>query len=264
MTMAPPTDDSLEGIYFKLQSEFDFTKHIGSLDATDEIAELCGIGADSHVLDVGCGVGMTATYLAKTVGCRAIGIDIRDQMIERARARAANEGVADRVEFRVGDACALPFEDETFDVVICESVIALVEDQSAVLDEIFRVLVPGGRVGLTEAAWVKPPTEELLDYLRRSFGHMQLHAPAGWGELVRAAGFEDVVVNAHEISAKTEARARMRRYGLGHMLRIWGHVLRALVTRPEYRAFLKEALSEPRELLEYWGYVVAIGQKPSH
>lgn len=253
--------DNLGDVYFEIQGELDFTKHPGALDATDAISELCRIGPDSRVLDVGCGVGMTPTYLAKTIGCHVTGIDIREAMIARSNERALREGVANNVSFRVADAAALPFGDDAFDVVMCESVLALVEDQSSVLAEMHRVLKPGGRLGVTEAAWMMPPTKELLTQLRQAFGHMEVHAPAGWRQLIEEAGFENVVVDAHEISIGSESLSRIRRYGLGHLLRAWGHMMKAMISEPQYRRLMKTAMQGPKSLLRYWGYVVLVADK---
>lgn len=254
--------DNLGEIYFKIQSELDFTKHVGALDATDEIRDLCQIGPGSHVLDVGCGVGMTAAYLAKTIGCHVTGIDLREGMIDRSNERAEREGVMDRVSFQVADAAALPFDDDAFDVVMCESVLALVKDQPRVLAEMRRVLKPGGRLGVTEAAWMKPPAEELVSQLKEAMGHMEVHSPAGWRELIQDAGFEKVVVDAHEVSVKSESLSRIRRYGLRHLLKTWGHLMKAMVSEPEYRWLMKTATKEPRTLLTVWGYIVAVAHKP--
>jgi ubiquinone/menaquinone biosynthesis C-methylase UbiE len=255
--------DNLGEIYFKIQSELDFTKHLGALDATDEIRNLCQIGPDCLVLDVGCGVGMTATYLAKTIGCHVTGIDLREGMIARSNERAEREGVTDIVSFRVADATALPFDDGAFDVVMCESVLALVEDQARVLAEMHRVLKPGGRVGVTEAAWMTLPTEELLNQLKSAFGHMEVHSPAGWRELIRDAGFANVAVDAHEISVKSESLSRIRRYGLGHLLKTWGHMMKAMISEPQYRRLMKTATRGPKDLLRYWGYIVAVANEPT-
>jgi SAM-dependent methyltransferase len=166
------------------------------------------------------------------------------------------------VSFRVADAAALPFEDDAFDVVMCESVLALVEDQRRVLAEMRRVLKPGGRLGVTEAAWMTLPTEELLNQLKSAFGHMEVHSPARWRELIEDAGFENVAVDAHEISVKSESLSRIRRYGLGHLLKTWGHMMKAMISEPQYRRLMKTATQGPKDLLRYWGYIVAVAHKP--
>ena len=88
----------LESVYFELQAMFGATKHAGGLRATRELIELCHVDKGKYVLDVGCGVGMTPCYLAERHGCRVVGVDLRESMIERARERAGREGVEDRVE----------------------------------------------------------------------------------------------------------------------------------------------------------------------
>ena len=62
--------------FFDFAAEVGFTKHIGGDKATEEMVELCQIGADSYVLDVGCGAGVTPTFIAKKYGCRVVGVDI--------------------------------------------------------------------------------------------------------------------------------------------------------------------------------------------
>jgi SAM-dependent methyltransferase len=90
--------------FFDFAAEVGLTKHIGGLEATEALIELCHIHRDSYVLDVGCGVGATPCYLAKKLGCRVVDVDISPKMVRRSRQRARRENVADRVESRVADA----------------------------------------------------------------------------------------------------------------------------------------------------------------
>lgn len=113
--------------YFDFIASIGITKHPGSMEATRQLVSLCRIGSGKYVLDVGCGVGVTPSYLAKTVGCRVVGVDLLDRMVEQSRGRAKTEGVEDRVEFRVADARELPFDDNLFDAVISESVNVFLE-----------------------------------------------------------------------------------------------------------------------------------------
>ncbi|MDI6888137.1 MAG: class I SAM-dependent methyltransferase [Methanocellales archaeon] len=83
---------------------------MGGLKATRELIELCHINKGKYVLDVGCGVGKTPCYVAKMYGCRVVGVDISERMVDRAKERAKREGVENRVEFRVADAQNLPFD----------------------------------------------------------------------------------------------------------------------------------------------------------
>ena len=126
--------------FFDYAAEVGLTKHIGGLEATDTIADLCHIEKGTYVLDVGCGVGATPCYLAHKYGCRVAGVDIVEKMVERSRERAKKMNLSDRVEFRVADAQELPFEDDCFDAVITESVTAFPKDKLKAV----RGVCPGG------------------------------------------------------------------------------------------------------------------------
>lgn len=107
--------------------------------------------AGDRVLDLGSGGGIDVLLSAKRVGPTgfAYGVDMTDEMLELARANAARAG-ATNVEFRKGTIEDLPFDDASVDVVISNCVINLSTDKSAVLAEMFRVLAPGGRVGVSD------------------------------------------------------------------------------------------------------------------
>ena len=85
---------------------------------------MCRSDPNSFILDVGCGVGITPCFLAKRYGCRVMGVDILAGMVERSKERVRREGLSHRVEIRQADAQDLPFEEDTFDTVMTESVTA--------------------------------------------------------------------------------------------------------------------------------------------
>ena len=134
----------------------------GETDGLPEEAVLASLGcgnplavADLHegerVLDLGSGGGIDVLLSARRVGPSrfAYGVDMTDEMLTLARANAAKAG-AGNVEFRKGEIEALPLPDASVDVVISNCVINLSTDKPAVLAEMFRVLVPGGRIGITD------------------------------------------------------------------------------------------------------------------
>jgi arsenite methyltransferase len=104
-----------------------------------------------RVLDLGSGGGIDVLLSARRVGSSgfAYGVDMTDEMLTLARANAARAGVTN-VEFRKGQIEALPLPDAAVNVVISNCVINLSTDKPAVLAEMFRVLVPGGRIGITD------------------------------------------------------------------------------------------------------------------
>jgi arsenite methyltransferase len=104
-----------------------------------------------RVLDLGSGGGIDVLLSARRVGPTgfAYGVDMTDDMLALARANAAKAG-ATNVEFRKGEIEVLPLPDAVVDVVISNCVINLSTDKPAVLAEMFRVLVPGGRIGISD------------------------------------------------------------------------------------------------------------------
>jgi arsenite methyltransferase len=109
------------------------------------------IDPGSVVLDLGCGAGTDLLIAAQMTGPagRVIGVDMTASMLDRARASAVEMDLG-KVELHEALIEALPLEDASVDVVISNGVIDLVPDKDAVLDEIDRVLRPGGRLQLAD------------------------------------------------------------------------------------------------------------------
>src|SRR5712664_1450899 len=91
--------------------------HTRGILATADLATVAGLEPSTRVLDLGCGIGGPARYLAATFGCRVTGIDLSPSFIDAATWLTARCGLSDRVTFQVGNALHLPFEDAAFDVV---------------------------------------------------------------------------------------------------------------------------------------------------
>jgi SAM-dependent methyltransferase len=104
-----------------------------------------------NVLDLGCGAGMDSNLAARRVkqSGRVIGVDMTEEMIQKARTNAVAAGVTNP-EFHQADADALPVRDGVVDVVISNGVFNLCLDKPKVLAEVFRVLKPGGRIQMAD------------------------------------------------------------------------------------------------------------------
>lgn len=120
-----------------------------------------GIKEGDVVLDLGSGAGFDCFLAAKKVGerGRVIGVDISEEMIERAKTNADKYGYKN-VEFRLGDIESLPVEDGSVDIVISNCVVNLAPDKSRVFKEAYRVLKLGGRIYLSDIVLLKNLSEE--------------------------------------------------------------------------------------------------------
>lgn len=122
--------------------------HIRGRQATLELAEAIGLDAGARVLDVGSGLGGASRCLAAGFGCHVTGVDLTPEYCEVATLLAQRTGLGARVQYRQGDATALPFADGSFDVVWTQHVAMNVEDKRTLYREMRRVLRPGGALAI--------------------------------------------------------------------------------------------------------------------
>jgi ubiquinone/menaquinone biosynthesis C-methylase UbiE len=252
--------------FFDFAAEVGLTKHIGGLEATEALIELCHISEGKYILDVGCGAGVTPCFIARKCGCRVVGVDILEGMVDRSRERAKREGLMDRVEIRLADAQDLPFEDNLFDAVITESVTAFPDDKQKAVNEYVRVTKPGGYVGLNESAWLKfPPPPEMVAWASQDLGaNVKPLTPGEWAGLLQAAGLREIVQVIHKVSLQDESKGILRRYGCAGALGVMGRMLFLYLRNPAYRKFVKEVQKDgitPKNLDEYFGYGLFVGRK---
>jgi SAM-dependent methyltransferase len=191
----------------------DYLRNVSALDSVQgfkrKSLQLISIRAGDSVLDVGCGVGDEVIALARMVGeaGRAVGLDSSETMVSEGRRRAAEAAVD--AEFRVGDAQALPFEDDSFDAARIERTLQHLPDPDRALRELRRVCRSGGRVVALDPDWgaliIDSDDQETTRLLIRVHAAHVAHGQMGrelWRRL-GDAGFEDLVVepvSAHSTS----------------------------------------------------------------
>ncbi len=254
----PGADQSAH--FFDMQAAVGITKHMGGLEATRELLSLCHVAEVSDVLDVGCGIGAGPAFIAKTVGCHVAGVDLSERMAGWARRRARQEHVGDLAGFGAGDVLALPFPDNRFDAVVCESVLTFVTDKARAISECVRVTKPGGYVGLNEGLWLRDPPPGLAERVKDAIGP-SVPTEQAWRELWAASGLADQVVLIRRVDPRAEIRSRIRWIGWPWMLRAWGRALRLYLTDPAIRESLTHQLGVPAGVFDYAGYGLFAGRK---
>lgn len=121
--------------------------HSGGREATRGLAQQAaqaGLRPGMQVLDVGSGIGGPARTLGAEFSATVVGLDLTEAFCHAATMLTTRVGLADRVSFQHGDALAMPFRDETFDVVWSQNTIMNIGDKPRLLTEMHRVLRPDG------------------------------------------------------------------------------------------------------------------------
>ena len=126
--------------------------HTRGIVGTKDQASLTEPNETMHILDIGCGIGGSARYLAWTYGCRVTGIDITKSFIETAKLLTKKCSLDHVIDFKKGDATDLPFDNDKFDMVWCQNVSMNIERKDLFYKEVARALKPNGRFSSSEYA----------------------------------------------------------------------------------------------------------------
>ncbi len=143
-------------------------------------------GVDDRLLDVGCGSGAAVRAAAPTVA-KTVGIDLSPGMIDRARQLASS---TPNVEFRVADAEALPFGDDTFTALLCTTSFHHYTSPGGAVAEMARVLTPGGRIVIADMVSDRLIMRVFDQVLRRTQrSHVGCQRSSALAGLLASAGF---------------------------------------------------------------------------
>ena len=197
-----------DDLYRKIRNEA-FGEDIGqnswlSADEHRHFFSRLGLSSADHVLEVACGSGGPALFMAEETGCSVTGVDLHVEGTANANADALARGLADSARFVQSDAREqLPFDDASFDALICIDAINHLYERAPVLRDWFRVLRPGGRLLFTDPITVSGMLQR-AEMISRS-GSMGdfVFTPAGFDEaLLEEAGFVHVQVEDATVSVE--------------------------------------------------------------
>jgi ubiquinone/menaquinone biosynthesis C-methylase UbiE len=195
--LASPKAQAAQAHYDRWASAYGRSRLLPSLQKK-ALAEL-GPRAGDRVLDVACGAGKLVIDVAPLVE-RAVGVDLSEGMLQLARSRlhaAADADALANVEFEQGPSDALPFDDGSFTALLCTTALHHFPDPQRSIDEMARVLAPGGRLVVGDACRDSPATK-LADPLYRRFeeGHVGLQRKRDVEAMLIRAGLR-VTISRH-------------------------------------------------------------------
>ena len=262
---------------------YDFKAYLGvplfqfsGLKVAEDLIRRCGINENSHVLEVGCGTGFMACRISEEKNCRIVGIDISKRMIEMARERAKKLRLEDKATFRVADACKLPFEDNSFDVVFAQFVTVLLDKKKA-LAEFMRILKPGGYLGVIEIfkdTLIPYEASRDIQEAERILSEaieldLHLSTPTQWKSWFTEAGVQKIQTAEHMRVAVRETLKFLKIVGILPTFKIIFRYLYHLffnvgVRRrffPTKRA--KKNLFRRKTTSKYIGMMICVGIKPA-
>ncbi|MBD3185808.1 methyltransferase domain-containing protein, partial [Candidatus Bathyarchaeota archaeon] len=197
--------------------------HFGGWQATRQLMTRLQVDTASHILDICCGEGGTACWLAQSLELRVDGVDILEKAIETARARAKRMNVSDLARFTVANVFDLPFPDRTFDLIYGQDPDGLAhQDRKKIFRECRRVLEPGCLLGFQH--WIAgddmpPNVYERFERITSAGYPFMKHLRVGdYKRDLLAAGFSQIeitslrdlyhehVVKMRDISRKRDAK----------------------------------------------------------
>lgn len=162
--------------------------HFGGLQATDVLAVKAGIRSDHHVLDVCSGMGGPARYIAHRIGCKVTGIDFTESRYLSAIKLTEMVGLTALVDFVHGNALEMPFDNDSFDVVIGQEAWCHVPEKPRLVAECARVVKPGGVIAFTDIVRTEKLSNADMRRLRSEMTFPDLETISGYGELLQANG----------------------------------------------------------------------------
>lgn len=163
--------------------------HYGGLDAVRALGDALSLDSSNHILDICCGLGGPARFVATTYGCSVHGVDLNQSRIDGAITLTALTGLDEQIDYTCADACELPFADGAFDRLMSQEAFLHIENREALLSQCRRVLKSSGRFAFTDWIAADPLGEDHRKRFASTFAASRICSIADYHELLGAAGF---------------------------------------------------------------------------
>jgi cyclopropane fatty-acyl-phospholipid synthase-like methyltransferase len=221
---------------------------------TDILIDKLKIGPESHLLDLGCGVGGPGVRIARITGAQVTGISVSEEQVKLANSLAESTGLRERVVFQQANAMEINFPPQSFDAVIAIESIIHMPDRGQVLANIGRLLQPGGRLVLTdifERAPISATKRSVMDPIINNFLMSTLVRVEDYPPLLRDAGlwFEEILDITEHSVPKSLAR-------MSELADEWGVPLNGEVAERSDITKLLEQVNVPE-----FGYLILVAKR---
>lgn len=170
--------------------------HPGGLSLTKKLLEKEQINQNTYILDVGCGTGLTSSYLYEQYRCRVAACDIHPTMIEKANQRFQKNNVP--IKAIHGNSHSLPFQDEILDLIISESVTSFTTIEKST-SEFNRVLKPNGKFLAIELSLNEGVSEINIKKYKQFYGFKKLLTIKSWNDVLSNSNFSEVNILPYKI-----------------------------------------------------------------
>ena len=165
--------------------------HVGGAEQTDILAEKLEINKsrDLYLLDICSALGGPARQLAGKYNTKVVGLDITPEMLEEAKKRTIGKPYENLIEYRLGSGLDIPSHSNVFDIVWGQDAWCYIRDKKRLIEEIYRVLKPKGKLGFTDWIWgpIDPPEQE-ADFLMEFMVFPDLQTLEGYSKLIGEVG----------------------------------------------------------------------------
>jgi len=164
--------------------------HSGGPKATVNLANKLELKKDMIVCDICSALGAPARHLASKYGVIVKGVDATKTMIDKAKQRTKQAKLEQMIEYYEGNAMDLPFKKDTFDIVWGQEAWCYVTDKNRLIQEAYRVLKPGGKMGFSDWIITGKISPQELDPLYDSMAFPYMETFKGYQELIMNNGFK--------------------------------------------------------------------------